>query len=317
MTKQITRIVLMKWILIIIVASLTLLLFIGSPDNYDSRIIKQIWESGHFALFACLVFITLQIGQLKKLPLFLLFLAVTVFSGGVGLLTEVIQSLVGRSFEIKDLVNDLLGGYAGLLTTQLSRNKTKLVNLSVLIGISIFTTLGLRSLIIATIDQWHTEKNFPILSDFETRFQIGRWDYHLAKLSNSKQHKRAGEFSMKVDFSPGKYPSISLIHLKRDWRNYNNIHFSLYNTAKLPIELNLKIYDVTHPLRGYHFDDRFNHEFFIQPGWNDFSFSLKNIKQSPQERDMEMRAILSLSLFMVDLKEPVTIYVDDVLLNQQ
>lgn len=306
----------MKKVLVIVVIILSIFLFIGSPDINDNRIFKQIWESGHFILFACIVFIALQFPQLKEASLFPLLLGIAVFSCSLGLFTEVIQSLVGRSFEIKDLVNDLLGAYTALLIDKLGRKNKIRVNFSIIFAILILIIAGFQTLIVSVVDQWRVDKDFPVLSDFETDFELSRWDYNRANLSLSSDQKRSGNNAMKVEFLPGKYPDITLLYFKRDWRHYKKIQFSLFNGTNEPLEINLKITDIKHHHSGYNYSDRFNHEFSIQPGWNDMNFSLNQIRLSPKTREMEMQSMRSLSLFMIDVKYPTVIYIDDVHLNQ-
>ncbi len=292
------------------------LLFTKGPDYYDHRIIKQIWESGHFILFAGLFLLLFQFEILRKLSFFTqLFLTITI-SIIIGVATEFLQLLVGRNFEFKDIINDLLGGLAGFLTHLISAKRKYTQNLGCIIGISMLTLIGLRPLLYAVIDEFYLYQNFPNLSDFETPYELGRWDYASASISTSEDIKSHGNQSMKVVFFPAQYPDITLNHFKRNWQDYNQINFSLFNTSNQTLTFELKIYDQKHPLSNYAFDDRFNLPVKMKPGWNHFSYPLKTIKSSLQHRKMEMQSVLSLSLFMINLKQEVIIYLDHVHLSR-
>ncbi len=308
---------------LLIIAVLLVLLFIGGPGHDDGRIVKAIWQSGHFVLFATIVFFILQVDFIAKQKWFHLFVATGIFSSWFGVATEAIQLLVGRDFEFVDIGNDIIGGYAGFLATRLvllSRQHSshkKALQLTYTLGFILLALLGTRKVTTALLDNQNIQSSFPVLSDFETEFEMARWDYRSAILSISASPKPNASDSMKVEFQPDRYPDITLKDFIKDWSNYHSIHFSLFNSQSEPIEMELKVYDEQHLIGGYRYNDRFNRQIVLQPGWNKFSFLLAAIKQSPKNRQMDLTSISSFSLFMVDLKQDTTIYLDDLYLSRQ
>ena len=118
------------------------LLFFGGPEDYDSRIFKQIWGTGHFVLFASVIFVLMQTKLLEAMHWFRLFIGTFIFCSFFGLATETLQLLVGRNFELYDLVNDIIGGQAGLLLSRLillsrqkRRNRKTLLSFHVLVRV--------------------------------------------------------------------------------------------------------------------------------------------------------------------------------------
>jgi VanZ family protein len=305
----------MKWLITTAVIVLTILLFVGNIDHNGSRILKQLWQCGHFVLFAGFVFILCQHPRLKKMSLLKLLIGIGFISLGFGLLTELLQTFVGRQFEVTDLINDLLGGYAGLLFSRLNKNQSIKTNLSLLFAVVILTAIGFRDLAIAAIDEYNSNQSFPTLSDFEAPFELQRWQNYDSSITINHEFVRTGKQSMQIDFYPSRYPTINFHHFRRDWRHFKNLKFSVYNPSQKNQTLILKVFDVIHPRSNYAHNDRFNTSLLIKPGWNDFEQPLAAINQAPKDRKMEMQAILRLSLFMVDVKKTTTLYLDDLKLS--
>ncbi len=306
---------------IIIIAILTTFLFIGGTDNGEDRVLKQFWETGHFVLFFVSIFTLLQFNKIQQIKTIYLFLLTGLFCIIIGFTTEFLQKLVGRNFQILDVINDTVGGYAGLLLYQLissiksDKQNKKAMSLLYFTGLILLSIIGTKSFLIAVYDKWNIYNAFPIISNFEGPLEVERWDYFAATLSKSKNHIRHGKYAMKIRFSPSQYPRISLEHFIRDWGAYNNINFSVFNSQSQTIVINAKIYDNKHIKIGANFSDRFNQKIILQPGWNDIEISLSQVKKSPAARLMNLNNIRSFSLFMIDLKQPSTIYLDDVYLN--
>jgi len=291
---------------------LTILLFVGGPDYESHRIVQQIWDVGHVALFLMLSYIILIFIRKYKLSYITQFLIIVAFSFIFGLFVEIIQLLIGRDFELQDLANDVSGAIIGYFVYYLLHAKiSKLHNIIAAMSIVLLLMISLYSLANVLVDEVKMKNEFPVLSDFESPTQLSRWDVKKANLSLNKQHVQQGEYSLQAIFLPDAFPDITLQHFPRDWSGYKNIKFSLYNKARDPIVIELKIYDEDHMKYGYQYTDRFNRELLLQPGWNNISIPLNEIFNSPEKRTMNLVRIKSFSLFFKDVTSPVTIFLDD------
>ena len=307
----------MKLFLFVLITFLTLGLFVGGPQYYDNRVVKELWESGHFLLFlfASLYLFTYsklnRIEEAKRSTIILgvLFLA--------GFLTEALQLLVGRNFDAKDLLNDMLGAFAGLLIPRL-RSRNNPVRFVLLVSVIVLLFFfSQRQLFSKIVQELKLQQDFPVLSDFEAPYQLKRWGYKLAKLSLSESKVRSGKRSMRVDLSPGRYPGIELEHLCRNWQDYQFIEFSIYLDAEHPVDFMIKVYDLQHPDSGHNYHDRFDSRLSLTSGWNDFSMPLQWIENAPEGRSMNMKKIVSLSIFTVNLRETITFYLDNLRLVKE
>ncbi len=301
----------MKSIISIIVIILLCLLFVGGPGDSNSRIMRELWQSGHFVLFASLSFLLIKFSPLKKINLPKSFLIVTLFCLVLGAITEGLQILVGRNFEINDIINDVVGGYAGLLASRFQIKNALLKQTALCLGIFALTVMGAWSLFHAMVDEYDMKRDFPIMSDFETPLEFSRWHARRAKLSLSTEQTRHGKHAMKIKLLPRKkYSEFLLVHFISDWSHHTTLHFSLFNAEQNILNLTLKIYDLEHHYSNHEFSDRFNRKISVKPGWNDFHLPLEEIKFSPKERAMDMQNIRFLSFFSSNFKESKVIYLD-------
>ncbi|WP_444995183.1 VanZ family protein [Aliikangiella sp. IMCC44359] len=289
------------------------LLFTNSPPNQSSQVYQELWETGHLILFAGVIYIlshTVYVVNYKtwqKIGLTFIFCVL------FGLITEVIQLLVGRNFEIKDIINDILGGYIGLTLSLLNKKNTLRINwlyFSIIIGLSIS---GGHQLILALNEHLRMKQDFPVLANFENVTQLKQWHHSHSTITLSKKIKQQGQFSMQVALSPAEYPNISLVHFIRNWQGYKNINFSIYNPSQETFNLILKIYDQEH---NYQFDDRFNKTLSIAPGWTLMKQPLQEVENAPKNRKMQLDTIASFSLFMENPQQETTFYIDELYLSK-
>jgi VanZ family protein len=300
----------------IFVLVLSGLLFIGGPDANSHRIYQEFWDTGHMVLFAGLAMILLSLPMFNKKPWWLWFVLISVFCLVLGMAIEVVQLVVGRNFEMKDLLNDLLGGYLGLLiVTALQAHRPVAIRVSMYPLMLLLIAIVLKPLAFVVIDEFVMEEEFPILADFETTYELSRWDNNLASLSIDNSQKRYGEKAMRIEFSAGEYPDITLKDFPRNWQDYVAVKFSIFNTTDSNLDMELKIYDWQHVKNGYDYSDRFNKELTLHPGWNDFNIAMEEIQSAPKHRSLELENIASFSLFLHELDKPMVMYFDSLRLS--
>ena len=303
----------MKWLYFSIFL-LSVLLFAGGPDYESHRIVKAIWDLGHVFLFTGVAYILINNGLLRKYSQFYSLVIVVFASLFIGLVIEGLQLLVGRSFELADVLSDLYGALIGYLLGNFSLVSSK-QRISSIFSIVVLLALSFTGLFRVVFDEVKMYEEFPILADFESTFELTRWDVNLAELSISSKHTRHGLRALRVEFLPGEYPDITLQHFPRNWQGYKTITFSLYNQYTKSINIELKVYDKQNIRNGYLYKDRFNKELVVNPGWNDFNIALSDVLTSPADRIMDSQNIKSLSLFLHQTTKVITLYLDSLMLQ--
>ena len=298
----------------ILIAILVFLLFFGGPDYESSRLFQYIWDTGHLFLFSLVVFTILTSRYISDKSQVKILLAVIFSSLTIGFIIELLQIFYNRDYSLHDVINDVLGALIGYVLYRLKQENIPLLKQKRNIGfLAVLLLSGFYPLMTVILDEYMMRKEFPALANFESSYQLSRWDVKSAEISLSQKHVREGKHSLKVIFFPDRYPDITLQHFAQDWRGFSKLGFSLFNPVENgPVSIELKIYDKKHVDNGYKYSDRFNHELLLQPGWNDIVLSLDTILKSPETRVMNKEQLKSVSLFLHDISHPLMLFVDEV-----
>jgi len=295
---------------------LIVFLFVGGESQQKHRLIKDIWDSGHLILFGLLSFSYFSRPRAASRTLFykIIFTTLVCLVAGTGI--ELIQLFTHREFSRSDIVNDLIGGYLGLLTLLLINKQSSLkIKAVAFLFLIIFIALGLRNMGKHLTDEFVMRQQFPLLAGFETQLEMSRWDSNLTNIKRSTRFVKSGNYSLKVDFLPGRYPNISLKHFKNNWSGYHKLTYSVYNPSLQSLNFEMKVYDYQHTRTSRRYNDRFNQSVTLAPGWNTIETPLQAIISTPKNRSMNIHQIKGFSLFTDKLAQPVTVYIDDIHLS--
>ncbi len=285
--------------------------FMGGPTYFSPRSFIALWDLGHilfFAFFTSLLFLLVGnkpvfSGRLKLLGF--LFFVVLVF----GLLVETTQHLTGnRQVSMGDVVRNQIGCLLAFILLCRSVSSYRWLWL-----LRFFVFAGLvwacTPLFMALYDESLGRRNFPVLSDFETKSEISRWK-RPEQFKLQQEIVRHGHYSARVQLSTAPYSGIRLFYFPGDWRGYDFLKFSVYNPDNSNLFLHVRLNDKEHRLAKARFSDRFHKEIVVTPGWNDFSISLAEVKNAPEKREMNMAEIDGFGLFVVKQSVDKFIYID-------
>ncbi len=292
--------------------------FIGGPGYHDARSFKAVWDLGHILFFSLASTVAYEMLSRRRgggRP-FSLFLVVFLLVFIIGLLIEFLQAGgSGRSPSLYDVLRNQLGVLVGALyyydwhslRSVALRRGVRVVIISLLL-------FALWPLTRSLSDERRALEQFPVLSDFETPFEVSRWrtERQLTRVSAPVSH---GENSMRVQLSTSKYSGTALFYFPGDWSGYRWLYFSVYNTQKRQLRLYARINDHEHGQHNRVFKDRFNTRFLLNPGWNTLRISLEKVRSSPENRQMNMREIEGFGIFVVQESRPVVIYLDNIYLS--
>ena len=294
-------------------AAAAVFLFVGGPDYYSPRAWRLAWDLGHLLAFFVWTAAALSASHrfaaepvhrqiLIALPIVLL--------AGLGI--EWVQSALGRSFALTDIANNVLGSATAIVflspARHLMRKPAVRAAQGTVVALVLLQLLPLARVVVDEVIAW---KRFPVLSDFETPFELTRWT-NRSDIAIDRQIVRQGNASLRVRLMPAKYSGISLRYFPSDWRDYSALSLSVFNGSSAELRVTCRIHDEQHVHTGERYSDRFNQTFVLQAGWNDITIPTKSIRDAPQGRRMDLQRIRDVSIFLTDLYAPRTIYVDDV-----
>lgn len=293
------------------------LLFVGGPGYYASRSLNAAWDLGHIFFFAVLTYLAMQYIHLKTSWTYKRQRLVIVLCGVFfGVLIEIIQSLSAREMSAVDVFNDFTGillacAFLGPGRKALLKKQLRFLQITSLLAL----VFGCYPLATVLVDEYIADRQFPLLADFETPFELKRWTADRPYRTIDHTIARHGNTSMKIELDTSQYSGTSLKYFPHDWRGYQALRFSIYNPSEDSLPIHCRVHDKQHDLNGNHYYDRFNTTFTVLPGWNDFKIPLEDIMNAPKNRKMDLNNIRGLGIFVIRQPKPRAIFLDHVRLT--
>jgi hypothetical protein len=182
-------------------------------------------------------------------------------------------------------------------------------------GVSLsLVVVVLLPLMASASDEWLARIRFPVLADFETPFEAGRWEGS-ARFTIARAEASHGHASLRVNMDTSLYSGVALIHFPVNWSGYRYLRMDVLNPMPDQVDLNCRLHDGQHERRGPAYTDRYNTAFRLQPGWNSLLIDLADVARAPAGRMMDMDDIRALIVFCSRLPAPRTIFIDHVRLE--
>ncbi len=280
-------------------------------DKSHSLVIDSILGFGHVPLFCVVTAMILWIIDWKNWPVSTTrnYILAGVISGALAVLTEALQQLTPeRSFQIGDIIHDLMGSTIFILIAyQYKRKLKRKVLLSMNIMVAALLLFASLPVLATVLDELRSKSDFPLLASFEMKGEMKRWKIDEIN-DRSHLHATQGKHSLRIELTPGLYPGASFNHPPRDWRGYDTLKFDALLEGEYPLSLTVRINDLRH---NEEFSDRYNRTFTLRPGPNHVAISLSEVEHAPKGRLMDMEHIAVLCIFSYKLKEPRTVYFDN------
>jgi hypothetical protein len=302
--------------LLLVAVVCVVFLFFGGPDLMPSRSFKLAWDLGHIAAFAVWTLLLMRTWPwLASAPFGREVMVVMLFCLVAGGSVEVLQGLTGRYPAWADMGRNAIGCLLALFflfpkRLSLARCWRRLLQ-AVILALLLMTLFPVTR---ALVDEWRAWRQFPVLADFETPFELERWSGH-AGLSVDETIAHSGRASLRVDLNTDLYSGPALRYFPGNWQGWKRISFNIYNPDTEPIRLVCKINDRRHDVSGYRYEDRFNRSILIKSGWNRIPVSMRDVENAPIDRKMDLTHLTEFNLFAVSLPVPRTIFLDSLMLE--
>ncbi len=299
-------------ILIAVLTVLTVLFFISGPDYYSPRSLQAIWNLGHIIYFALLALVVLSwLSQKSRGPVvqILVVLGITLI---IGAFVELIQAVFQRTPDPGDLFRNLIGALCGIVflwpTFSVFVTKTRRVFQIITIVLAV---VQIYPAAVALIDEHRARHQFPVLSDFESPFEIQRWHGDVDFRIDHTIHY-TGESSLAINLTTAQYSGVSMHYFPQNWQGFSQFQFSAYNPSVQPLSITCRIHDTTHTRGVQCYSDRFNRTYTLIQGWNIITIPLSDIQTAPTTRKMDIGHIRAIGIFVIRLPHPRLMYIDDV-----
>lgn len=283
------------------------------PGN--SLFINALQNSGHGAVFFIVSAVALWSLRAKKrnTPLRVTLCLVLILLVGVGI--EVVQAFSGRGISMLDLLLNAGGTCTAYSIFLAIHSKRQTIKISAYLMAIILTSWCFHQpaeYLTATI----FAKPLPILADFE---RVGS----MAKVQPDNTTLNEGNHasiwpanssrSLKVDFHPGRWPSVRFLEPYPEWVEYSQFTFQVMNTTQrvLPIRIRVDDASIEYPDRSFMIAKR-----NLMPGLNHVSVSLEELAIDARGGSSPSFKQISQFLFFLPNNEfDVTLVFDEIVLR--
>jgi VanZ family protein len=305
-----------RWILWPPAILLAAFLFAGGPGYRSPRSLAAAWNLGHIVAFSLWSYLLVTWKVLREASPARQWGIALVFCLVAGSAAEGIQSMLGGVASSGDLLRNMVGGVIALSWfSPSSMILPERVRRAARTIAAILLLVAFLPLAAALSDEEIARIQFPVLSDFETPFEAGRWDGG-ARFSVDGSVARHGKASLRVDMGTSLYSGVSLVYFPRDWRGYRFLRLEVFNPSPEEIAITCRIHDLRHEEGEQRYEDRFNKVFRLRPGWNPFRVDLEEVARAPAGRTLDLGAIRAVGIFTTMLPTPRTIFLDHIRLEE-
>ena len=291
---------------------LVVLLFLPISSEATCFLVKALFEFGHVLLFFCLTLLFLCLPVIRRQGSGTRLWSALVCFVTTALATESLQHVVGRSFQLLDLLKDALGASLAIALWHVAHSQDRRRRLGLGLVALTLGALSLYPLGRAVVFDAMMVDSFPMLVAFDSPVTMHQLKPMGVNLSLAANPEVESELALKVELKPGQYPGLEVVKMVSDWSGYQGLRLTLYNPQTQSMPLVLKLQDSqNHRLQGgYH--DRLNRSLELMPGANDVRLAIDEITEAPATRKMAIDDMARISLFAVNMTESAVFYVQGI-----
>ncbi|HUU42148.1 MAG TPA: hypothetical protein VMY39_01985 [Planctomycetota bacterium] len=145
-----------------------------------------------------------------------------------------------------------------------------------------------------------------VLFDFEDDQDVTKWEANKSEISASTEHATSGKQSLKVVLNAEKFPGLRTQKFERDWSGYATLKFDVFTDAPLNLMMTVK------DKKSKDYASRYNNERIkLKEGANTVSIPLEDVGAK-----IDLKAVLSVTLFGGKMEKVTVIYLDNVRLEK-
>jgi VanZ family protein len=296
----------MKKLSIALALVLFFLLFMGGSEIINSRIFYEIWNLGHVLAFALWTGLLLtRWPAARRWSWYRQLLVTGLFALLAGTASELLQTWFRRVPDLADVGRDLLGSalvVAFVSTARHGAPKRVLRPFQALVMVALLVTL--LPLGGAILDTGRARAAFPLLADFESLLEAGRWKVY-GEVRRVEAPVAHGRFALRIEPAKGGYAGVKFKYLSTDWRSLSTLRFEAYSPAAA--RLHVRIHDRRHELKRGSVRDRYQRIFQLEKGWNSIVIDLAEVRDSGDGRQLDLGAIWRVGVYISPGAEPVII----------
>lgn len=229
----------------------------------------------------------------------------------VGIAGEFLQKFTGRNASWSDVAANTTGLLAGVLwirSRAVAGRKRILLAAAAVILIVLISVKPVQNL----YDCYKQYHSFPQLASFERTRELGSFHGIRAGLRRSREWSSSGDWSLKMQLRPAKFSGANMIWFPRDWNHTTALQMDLYNPEDAAVTVFVKVFDNQHTLTGYEHRDRFLRRVVVEAkSIQAVHIDMQDILTAPQDRQMNLKNVWGLEVFVADVDKPQVLFLDN------
>jgi len=152
--------------------------------------------------------------------------------------------------------------------------------------------------------------NELMLFDFETDAELDRIHWRcFTMFSLADEHSTHGKKCLKMELYPSNWPGWAPVMENLRLDKYKKLAFDLYNPENSATQITIRVDDK----KDYpDYDDRYNQKIFFEPGINNIKLQLDQLKTSGTSRNLNIKRISRIKIFMAHPDRKYVLYLDNV-----
>ena len=159
---------------------------------------------------------------------------------------------------------------------------------------------------------------FPVVVDLASNWQEPFIHVQDAELFVGKGpeewERRAGKRVALLLLSGAPGSGVRVEETYKDWSSFSVMLLNLYSSASQPVSVTLRLEDRSRPLAP---EDGVEYPLRVMPGANDFYIPLEALGPSDSGRELRLRSIRRVGLFLAEPSEPLRLYVHRIRIAEQ
>jgi hypothetical protein len=295
---------------LVVLALLTLLLvplFLPVPVDWRQHpLVGTLGDRVHVVMFAILVLMLHGRGPLRGRPL-----AAVAASIAIGGLTELAQSLAGRSTSSSDWYQDIQGAVLAGCWIWWRNHDGRAVPLVLAALVLVAIWWPMRDLPALVRESLAAARRFPLLCDFERRGSLVLWDEHLgSRLTRVAVGPDDHALEVRHD-GDERWPGTSSSHLAWNWTGQDTLLIDARLVAPAPDSLGASIWILDRA--GARDVDDARRAFTLDHRWRTLRVPLADLRTLERGRPLVLRNVVSLSVYLHRRAAgPLAVQIDDV-----
>ncbi len=255
------------------------------PFGVADRLLKAFEDAVHIPVFAVFGYALWRVRPRFASGLALL----AALAAGV----ELAQVATGRDPSWRDALFSALGGSVGLLWGRACEQRAHRMAVAWTLVCALIAWAPAAGVI---LDRRDARAAFPVLADFSTQRQLGRWTARGVRVNRIPRGGLAGRDALRMRVARGdvEYPGVFLSELAGDW------------TAFTHLCVNIHVEDANPPIVWVRVDDREEQPVYrdraqevlaLRSGWNELRLELDALLRAPSGRALDRGSIARLGFF--------------------